>query len=624
MHFRKDINGLRALAVLAVVLFHFNFTWMPGGFAGVDVFFVISGFLMTGIIFRGIAQNNFSILTFYIARANRIIPALTVLCLALMLLGWFYLSPLDYRALGKHAASSVSFLSNAIYWKEAGYFDTASHGKWLLHTWSLSAELQFYIIYPAILVALKKFLSLNALKKTVLLGTLIGFTFCVIATDKWPDSSYYLLHTRAWEMMLGGLAYLFPLNLNQAGKKLAEWLGLALIIGSYLFITEADPWPSHFALFPVLGTFLIIQAQRSDSFFTTNTIAQKIGTWSYSIYLWHWPIAVAIYYFSLHDAFRYLGIALSIFLGFLSHRYIEKAQFRNDFSNLFSYSKCKPILMVLIVSFIGGITYHYDGFFIRFDNIDNIKSLAKNRALAELYYRNNLVGGDPHENSLVCTLDGGKQTTSTAIDCLQNKLGNSGYLVIGDSHGRDLFHALMRAYPNTNFAMLHQSSCVPTNYINKAGRKDHCFSILNGHFKITSTLRGIIFASAYGDDGGIGSLIRNIEDNVYGPVPMFLVNSGPRLDQSVVELAIKDAKVKDYYKLGLANQKVLEVNDKLRNAKVDRVFDKYAVFCTSDSCNINNELEPLIWDAGHLSDLGIEKLSNAIGNSNFLNLESVR
>lgn len=164
MKFRKDINGLRAIAVIAVVLFHFNASWLPGGFAGVDVFFVISGFLMTGIIFRGIEQDNFSILNFYIARANRIIPALALLCFVLLVFGWFYLTPLEYQSLGKHAASSVSFLSNFTYWSEAGYFAAASHEKWLLHTWSLSVEWQFYIIYPLMLVAMRKFISIKTMK----------------------------------------------------------------------------------------------------------------------------------------------------------------------------------------------------------------------------------------------------------------------------------------------------------------------------------------------------------------------------------------------------------------------------------------------------------------------------
>jgi peptidoglycan/LPS O-acetylase OafA/YrhL len=223
MQFRKDINGLRAIAVIAVVLYHFNASWMPGGFAGVDVFFVISGFLMTGIIFKGLEQKSFSILKFYVARANRIVPALAVLCLALLVFGWLYLTPLDYRALGKHVGSSMGFLSNFTYWLEAGYFDAASNEKWLLHTWSLSAEWQFYIIYPLILVAMRKFMSVNVMKKTVLLGTVLGFMLCVIITYEWPNSAYYLLHTRAWEMMMGGVAYLYPIAVKE---ERSYWNGL--------------------------------------------------------------------------------------------------------------------------------------------------------------------------------------------------------------------------------------------------------------------------------------------------------------------------------------------------------------------------------------------------------------
>ena len=219
MQFRKDINGLRAIAVLAVVLFHFNASWLPGGFAGVDVFFVISGFLMTGIIFRGINQGDFSVLKFYIARANRFIPALAVLCVALLLFGWFYLGPTEYRALGKHVAGSMAFLSNVFYWMEAGYFDAASHEKWLLHTWSLSAEWQFYILYPLILVVLRKFMSAKKVKIAVLLITILCFIFSVIATYKWPSFSYYLLPTRAWEMLIGGIAYLYPFKLKENRKK---------------------------------------------------------------------------------------------------------------------------------------------------------------------------------------------------------------------------------------------------------------------------------------------------------------------------------------------------------------------------------------------------------------------
>ena len=353
MKFRKDINGLRAFAVIAVVLFHFNSSWMPGGFAGVDVFFVISGFLMTGIIFRGIEQSNLSILNFYIARANRIIPALALLCFVLLVFGWFYLTPIEYKALGKHTASSITFLSNITYWREAGYFDAASHEKWLLHTWSLSVEWQFYIIYPLILVAMRKFLSIRTMKLMIVFGTVLGFILCVIASYRWPNPSYYLLPTRAWEMMIGGIAYLYPFTLQENRKKIVEWVGLALVIGSYFLISEDNPWPGYLALFPVMGSFLIIQAQRNDSIITNNIVFQKIGSWSYSIYLWHWPFVVVIYTFSLPTYYIYLGIGLSIILGFLSYKYVEKIKFRNDFLGFFSYFKSKPIYIAVFIGLLG-------------------------------------------------------------------------------------------------------------------------------------------------------------------------------------------------------------------------------------------------------------------------------
>lgn len=359
MEFRKDLNGLRAIAVISVVLFHFNATWMPGGFAGVDVFFVISGFLMTGIIFKGIEKKNFSILQFYIARANRIIPALAVLCLILLVFGWFYITPQDYKVLGKHVGSSIGFLSNIMYWRESGYFDASSHEKWLLHTWSLSVEWQFYIIYPIALVLMRKLISLRVMKKVILLGTIFGFIICILITYKLPSASYYLFPTRAWEMMIGGLAYLYPMNIQQKNKRFLEWAGVSLIISSYFFISEENPWPGYLALLPVLGTFFVIQAHRNDSLITNNIIFQKLGSWSYSIYLWHWPLVVAIYYFSLSNILIYPAILLSILLGFFSYKYVEKIKFRNDFNSLFSYLKFIPLYIVILLGFISVIVFKY-------------------------------------------------------------------------------------------------------------------------------------------------------------------------------------------------------------------------------------------------------------------------
>ena len=212
MKFREDINGLRAIAVMGVVLFHFMPQTLSGGFSGVDIFFVISGFLMTGIIFNGFELRNFSIFKFYRSRLYRIAPALIFLCLSLLFLGWFILIPSDYKVLGKHVTSSLLFFSNVIYLRESGYFDAGSYDKWLLHTWSLSVEWQFYLIYPLIMVALKRFYSIKIMKAIILACAIIGFIVSVIVTYKWTDSAYYLLPTRMWQMLIGGVVFLYPIT----------------------------------------------------------------------------------------------------------------------------------------------------------------------------------------------------------------------------------------------------------------------------------------------------------------------------------------------------------------------------------------------------------------------------
>ena len=257
MKFREDINGLRAFAVLGVLIFHFNHAWLPGGFAGVDVFFVISGFLMTSIIFRGLEGNNFSILNFYRSRFRRIVPALLVVVALLAIYGWLFLSPIPYYALSKHGGSSLLFFSNFIYLNESGYFDVASLEKLLLHTWSLSVEWQFYLIYPVVLILLSKVFSINNLKRIIVGLTVFGFAFSVYSSSKWPLHSYFLFPARAWEMLLGGVAYLYPLTIQSRIKKNGlEIVALGLILLSYFTASAETVWPGYYALLPVVGAFL--------------------------------------------------------------------------------------------------------------------------------------------------------------------------------------------------------------------------------------------------------------------------------------------------------------------------------------------------------------------------------
>lgn len=200
--FRTDINGLRAWAVIAVIFYHFSIPGFGGGFVGVDIFFVISGYLMTRIIVLGMENEKFNLWTFYLSRARRIFPALLALCVSLLVFGWFYLSSVDYNELSKHVLTSILFISNIKFWREAGYFDAASHEKWLLHTWSLSVEWQFYLLLPLILITLWKLRPNVRLLTTVIgLGLLTSLVLSVLATSWKPSAAFYLLPTRAWEML---------------------------------------------------------------------------------------------------------------------------------------------------------------------------------------------------------------------------------------------------------------------------------------------------------------------------------------------------------------------------------------------------------------------------------------
>lgn len=290
MTFRKDINGLRAIAVLAVLLYHFRISGFGGAFIGVDIFFVISGYLMTGIIFSKLTADKFSLLNFYIHRARRIIPALAVLCVAVWLFGLLYLPTIDYRELLYTIQNAILFVFNIWFANQVSYFDTPSQENWLLHTWSLSVEWQFYLIYPIVLILLRKFLSLRSIKYIILVLAIISLVLCIVQTWLSPVKAFFLLPFRSWEMLAGGIVFLFPLKLNNnTYAKLIQYLGFVAIALSIVFINTSMPWPGYLAIVPVVGTMLIIWVNQ-HSFILNNLVSQWLGKISYSIYLFIYGI----------------------------------------------------------------------------------------------------------------------------------------------------------------------------------------------------------------------------------------------------------------------------------------------------------------------------------------------
>jgi len=498
VEFRQDINGLRAIAVIAVVLFHFNNDWMPGGFAGVDVFFVISGFLMTSIILQKIEAGSFNLMQFYIARANRIIPALALLCLVLLAFGWFTLTPADYKTLGLHAASSVSFLSNLVYWQEAGYFDAASFDKWLLHTWSLSVEWQFYIVYPIMLVAMRKFMSYAQLKHWILIATALGFVGGITITTLFPDAAYYLLPTRAWEMMFGGIAYLYPISLQYKNKRVFEYTGLGLIAASYILASEKTAWPGYAALLPVIGTFLVLQAKRNDSSITGNVVFQRLGQWSYSIYLWHWPLVVATYYFSLSNGWLYLNILLSVVFGFLSYQYVERLKFKTNDISFKSLLGNKPLYVAAIAGFAGSLIYINDGAKDRLSLSPKMAAIDKEliiplRSNGYCFYSFNDGAEVPDKNiGTNCLLGSGQSQAST--------------LLFGDSfagHNEPFWDQILKAN-NKTARSVATNWCFPSLGKNFSGSTTHLSyeqCLLNRKYLKNNMhkYKNVILAGSWGD-----------------------------------------------------------------------------------------------------------------------------
>ncbi len=457
MKYRNDINGLRAIAVIAVVLFHFKPELSPGGYAGVDVFFVISGFLMTGIIIRGLENHSFDIWQFYISRAKRIIPALSVLCLALIIWGWFYFTTEEYRELGKHTLSSLLFFSNITYWNESGYFDATSHEKWLLHTWSLSVEWQFYIIYPILLVAIRHFTSLKNLKKIIVTCTFLGLFFSIFATLKWPIPSYYFLPTRGWELLVGGVAYLYPCHLSQRKKIALQRLGLILILISYVCLSSKTLWPGYWALLPVIGAYLIILTNQNDSIITNNKLFQIIGKWSYSIYLWHWPITVWIY--QLEENFFVYGILISIILGALSYYLIENSNIIRFKLNQFYH-----LSLFIFLSLFSGFIFYDNGI----KSSLRSASLSPKSALIEKYQHYLM---DPSGLWQACNATAQiSKTGQPTVDeiCIANH--RNGIFLWGDSHIGALSVGIRNVLPTSiPISQLASPGCMPSLTHKKKG-----------------------------------------------------------------------------------------------------------------------------------------------------------
>lgn len=328
--YRPEIDGLRALAVIPVILYHAGIPFLKGGFLGVDVFFVLSGFLITSIIYKEKSESRFSFVKFYDRRIRRILPSL-LLTGYLTIVLCVNFTPEDMKNVGQSFIATFLFASNYFFYLETDYFNQFNQVSPMLHTWSLSLEEQFYLIVPFIIVAISK---LNKLKYMVLVILMVlSFCFCFVLVQTNPNLAFYSLHTRGWELLFGSILAFFnvdsKIRYSKYFSELISSVGAILIIAPYFFVNQSHLHPSWITSIPILGTGMVIYFSQNTFIFKnllSNKILLNIGLSSYSLYLFHNPIFAFIdYYFKNYDVLlKLLSIPLVFVLAFFSTKLVEK------------------------------------------------------------------------------------------------------------------------------------------------------------------------------------------------------------------------------------------------------------------------------------------------------------
>lgn len=611
--FRHDINALRALAVIAVVLYHFKVPFVSSGFIGVDIFFVISGFLMTSIICKSYESGQFNVWRFFFARAKRIIPALLVLCFSLMVLGYFLLLPLEYRQLSKHLVASLFFLSNIIFAREAGYFDSESSEKFLLHTWSLSVEWQFYLILPFIFLFTVKLLSKRRFPAVLMGLALLSLTYCLMQDD--AQDVYFSLFTRSWEMILGGLVYFLPSSehLSEHHRKNAALTLVLSLVLTVLVIGPQALWPNPIAVIPIVLTAGLLWLQWEFSFYR-HRIVSYFGNVSYSWYLWHWPVAVFILktFGEFTPVTVILGAGISLAIATASLYLVENPSrnVRFSFATLCRFSFVFFIVCTLSTSVFvtNGLPYYF--------------RIPENVIKADLEYLNR----EPRKESCL-TLSG----VDSEYCRYGDQSGDVSLIVFGDSHASAVVTAVEDSLQNGQSVLfIAKAGCPPlgSGDPRKQGGGE-CQTFVEKQISyVQSTYPGVpilvVSRWAYYYLGKLGSNKSDIrvESNALyesftstwcsvaenrnvvalSPIPEYSRN----VPNYVAKSLWKGTSI-DELSIGEFQKRSGWVMDALEKASSDcslRILDASKYLCDGKYCYIDKNGLPIYYDDNHLSEFG--------------------
>lgn len=473
MKYQPHIDGLRTLAVLPVVVFHLGSSLLPGGYIGVDVFFVISGFLITSILLEDMESRRYSLLEFYKRRILRILPALAVVLLVTFLLSNLLFFDTEKIEAGKTIFASAAFISNFYFWSEAGYFTASAETQPLLHTWSLAVEEQFYIVFPPLLYLIFKF-ARKYLAHIICGLILLSLASCIFLTIRHQPTAFYMLPTRAWELGIGSLLAVMTRggHVPQAGKAgMIGLVGITLILAPMLLLDSASLFPGWNAIPPVLGTMLLIGWGSTGiiGVILSSRLFVEIGKISYSLYLWHWPVIV----FWKAYAGEHLSVPEMIGLGLIScvlgavSTYLIERPFRSREIRSISAARVTMTGGAVLAGLAGvgalGVL-----------NVVSLRAFPENvqRIASTVDYRTwpDYAAQFRTGNCLIGQADGSFDAFDQA-ECATFDPDRQNVLLIGDSHAAQYWGALQDAMPNANIMQATSSGC---RFLIGAGGAQRC------------------------------------------------------------------------------------------------------------------------------------------------------
>jgi len=625
--YRPDIDGLRAVAILSVVAFHLSPEKLPGGFVGVDVFFVISGFLISSILFKSLKSGGLGFRDFYVHRIRRIFPALVLVLFSCAMYGWFRLMPAEYKQLGRHLTSSAAFFQNFRLRSESGYFDIDSDLKPLLHLWSLSIEEQFYLLFPALLWGAWR-LKVNLLL-TVLGFAGVSFLLNVHAVSHDAVAAFFLPQNRFWELLSGALLAYFSGQKTPGVRhapvvsNLTAWLGAGLIFVSVIFISKSMAFPGWVALAPVLGSVLTIQAGPA-AWLNRRVLSARPMVWvglvSYPLYLWHWPL-IAFAKIELGETLlpqvKWALLAASFLLAWLTYRFVEgPLRFGRQRSGAIAIRLTAAAVAVLVM---GLLIVGYRGLGFRYPGL--IPDLQAGQFSYPAQWR----GG-------VCGLDRAQDYEAFGRECFgeasANIKGNQhkkSLLLWGDSYATHLYPGLQSVLSDQyKIAQLTTFACPPIQgFVHQ--QRTHCTHInesildyLKGHeFDVVMLAANWQGVGVEGLSATLDELKRIVHHRIIlvGPPPRWVRG----LPRTLFEIYLKDPSVPlpDRLMQGLSEQTSV-LDDRLAilaNSKGIDYVSALQGLCDERGCLALDQGSLVSFDQGHLTANGSHRLVRAIRQS---------